>query len=485
MALLEPQMKLWRRLFASVNLVIVLVLLGVLFIFANYLSSQRYATWDVTRSQITKLSGKTRQTLNALKEPVSVTVFYQPNHRLYQMVGDLLKEYEEAAPRLTITFVDPEQDAAKAAQLADQFHIKNPNVVIFASGNRHKYLTDTDLADLEYGEMAAPGQPPSVKVKAFKGEEAFTSAIISLTQSQAPLVWFVTGHGEKSVEAPGREGISAFKQSLEQQNMTTQSVTLLERAAIPPDAKLIVIAGPTHRFVESEIGLLHTYLDAGGRLLVMIDPLQDTGLEPLLARWGMTVDRDIVVDPSLRLPFVSAANLLVIHYTDHPIVEKMQTVMTIFPLARSIRPAGAIPKELTVTALASTSAAGWGEMDTANETFQFEEGKDVKGPVSVAVAAERSSAVPAASRARIVAIGDSDFMMNAQLDNVGNKDFLMGAVFWLINQEPLIGIGPKVPESLKLRLTEPLLIRLSWTSVLAMPLLCSLLGTGVWLVRRN
>lgn len=467
-----------RRILASLNLLTVLILLGALFILVNYIANHRYARLDLTKQKITALSDQTIQTLKSLKEPVSVVVFYQPSHRLYQLTKDLLDVYTFTSPQLRVEYVDPEQDIARAKQLAKQFQIEDLNLVIFEAGSRHKYVSDTDLAEYDYSSMAMRGEP---RVKAFKGEDAFTSAIISVTQAQSPLAWIVTGHGEKAVESSEPDGLADLKKALEQQNMTIQAVTLLERKEVPADVKLIIIPGPTHRLTESEVALLQSYLDNGGALLALIDPLDDTGLDGLLERWGIQLGMDIVVDPARQLPFVSAANLFITTYTKHPIAEKMKTLTTLYPLARSVRPAPSPPSGVTVTPLALTSAEGWGETDTSVATFEFNEGKDLKGPVSIAVAAERVSP----SHTRIVVVGDSDFVINAQLSNVGNRDLALGAIYWLTEQERLIGIGPKPIESIRLRLTGSQLTSVFWISFLAMPIACGLLGVLVWWSRRT
>ncbi|MBI3010866.1 MAG: GldG family protein [Candidatus Omnitrophica bacterium] len=489
-----------RRVLASLNFVAVLGLLFALFILVNYVSGRRYGRWDLTREKITALSDQTRRTLKALKEPVSVIVFYPPTQRLSELITDTLKEYERASPQISVEYVDPEQDRARALQLVQEFDIDvtKPdalNLVIFQSGarrpfdsaqggvpskveGRRKYLSDPELVEYDYGSMGFGSEP---RVKAFKGEEAFTSALINLTQSASPLLWFTDGHGEKSVEAQDQLGLSELKKSLEQQGWSVKTVTLLNQTSIPSEVKLVAVPGPTHRFTEQELLLLQSYLDGGGRCLALIDPLEDTGLDGLLERWGLTLGMDIVVDPARRIPFVSAANLLVTSYTKHPIVERMNMLMTLFPLARSLRPATPAPEGLTVTPLALTSADGWGETQTTVEPFQFTEGQDLTGPVPIATASERTT--PA--RTRLVAIGDSDFIINAQLGNIGNRDFLLGAIHWLVEQEQFIGIGPKALESIKLNLTSGQLTGIFWVSFLAMPLGFALLGVGMWALRRR
>lgn len=483
-----PEIKTFlRKGLMGLNLAATLLLLGALFILVNFIASRRYGRADLTRSKITALSGKTKQIVGQLKDPVTLVVFYQPTHRLYQLVRDLLEEYERLSPKLRIEYVDPDQDIARAQRLAKQFAIERTNLVVFESGTRHKYLSDTDLAEYDYTAMQSGGSP---NVKSFKGEDAFTSAILNVTQSTQPLLWITTGHGEKSPEDGEPMGLTQFKKYLERENMQVESKALLERTEIPKEVRAVIIPGPTRKLLAQELLTLQTYLDKGGRLLVLLDPLTETGLEDFLTRWGVTVGNDIVVDPARQLPFVSAANLFVTSYTQHPIVEKMQTFMTLFPLARSVQPAKDL-KGLTVTALAMTSPKGWGETQTQSEEFQFDAEHDLKGPVSIAVAVERQGQPPtegspeARGATRMVVIGDSDFLSNAQVSNVGNLDLALGTLHWLVEQEQLIGIGPKPLESVKLNLTASQLSGIFWFSFAIFPCCSMLLGAGMWWVRRN
>ena len=234
-----------RRLLSSGNILATAALLGALFIFVNFISSRRYARRDFSRQKITALSDQTVRTLRALKEPVSVVVFFQPDHRLYGFVHDLLKEYERVTPKIRVERVDPDQDPARAQQLVTQFQIEKRedlNQVIFQCGSRHKYIPDTELVDLDYSDLRMGGAP---RPMAFKGEDAFTSAIISVTSTGGPLVWFISGHGEKSLELDDPTGISNLKRYLEQQNVAAQTVTLAEHASIPAEVQLAVIAGPS------------------------------------------------------------------------------------------------------------------------------------------------------------------------------------------------------------------------------------------------
>ena len=490
-------MKRARLVFSSANFLVTVALLGMLFILVNFVASRRYTRKDFTRQQLAALSPRTKQVLADLKEPVRVIVFYQPYTedpltkerrpvRLYPLINDLLEEYKARSSKLVVEMVDPEQDIARARQLVKEHQIETADLIIVTLGTRSKQLTDTDLAEYDY-DSPIPGMAEP-RVKTFKGEDALTSAILSVTGSAASKVWFTSGHGEKSLDDAETIGFSKVKETLGRQDMNAETVTLLERTEIPSDVKLVVIAGPTHRFTEQELGLLQAHLERGGKLLVMLDPLEDTGLEPWLAKWGVVAGQDIVVDPANQLPFISAANLFVTTYTRHPVVEKMKTLATLFPLVRSVRPTEPLPEGVTVSPLTLTSPDGWAETQTSVNTFEFNEGQDLKGPVSIAVAAERvlapqEGAPPAA--ARLVVIGDSEFAVNAQLPNAGNRDFLLATVYWLTGQESLIGIGPKALNTVRLQMTGPQLTGVFWFSFLALPLACGALGALMWWTRRT
>jgi len=478
----KPMSRRVRTWLSGLNLAATIALLVVFLLFVNFIAGRRYVRTDLGRTKITALSEKTRIVLKQLGEPVHVYVFYPPTHRLYELVQDLLKEYERQTPKLTVEYVDPEQDLARAKQLVQQFQVDvkrdQINIVILESGTRHKFLSDPDLAEYDYSAMQMTGQPT---IKAFKGEDALTSAVMNVTQSSQPLIWITSGHGEKAMDSPEELGLSELKKYLERENMQVEVVTLLEKTEIPTSVGAILIAGPTRRFTEQELLLLEAYLGRGGRMLALIDPLTNTGLDGLLLHWGAELGNDIVVDPARRLPFVSPANLFVTTYTEHPIVKHMATLMTLFPLARSVKAATAGRTGLVATTLAMTSPDGWGETQTQSRPFQFNEGIDVKGPVPIAVASERAGATPT----RVVVVGDSDFVADGQVSNVGNLDLLLGAFHWLVGQEQLIGIGPKPLEAIKLNLTAAQMRTVFWLSISVLPCLFAALGVAVWWTRRT
>ena len=465
-----------RRWGMGLHVMAAVLLSIVLFVLVNVLGARYYQRLDLTSTRMYTLSEKSIAILTGLSDPLTITLFYQPDNALYDPVSTLLKEYAGSSPQIRVEKVDPHRDIAQAQRLAQRYKVDALNVVVFESGGKSKYVTDEEIAEFEFAGYLT-GIPP--RMIAFKGEEAFTSAILSVTQARLPAVRFATGHAERPLGDAGVAGISQAVKLLRQDNMDVGSVTLLgEEKLDPAEVDCLIIAGPKLRFSESELELVRSYLEAGGAVLALLDPLMDSGVERVAAGWGIDVGQDIVVDPAQKLPFVSAANVFITSYTDHEIVRGLEGVATLFPLARSVSPAGETPEGVQVSALASTTEGGWGESDVDNSPFSFDEGSDREGPVSIAAAMWRDPS-------RMVVVGDSDFVTNAQVANLGNSDLFLNSVNWLLQREKLISISPKIAEDMRINLTNRQMGNAFWQIVIALPALSLSLGGAVWWKRRK
>ena len=90
-----------------------------------------------------------------------------------------------------------------------------------------------------------------------------------------------------------------------------------------------------------------------------------------------------------------------------------------------------------------------------------------------------------ASTARLVVVGNSTFIQNSALtqDQQG-LDFVSASLNWLLSREQMIGIAPKIPQTLTFSLDEQSLRKLRWGVLALLPLIPALLGLIVWWRRR-
>jgi hypothetical protein len=131
--------------------------------------------------------------------------------------------------------------------------------------------------------------------------------------------------------------------------------------------------------------------------------------------------------------------------------------------------------------LIMTGRRGWGETRTDGDTFRFDEGEDLRGPVSVGVAVENQK-----SGLRLVVIGDADFITNREIVQGGNRDLFLSAANWLLKREFLVAVETKtVVEMKRLELNKPQLNIITLTVIGVVPALALAVGLMVWLLRRR
>ena len=466
------------------------ILVGV-----NWLGSRHWVRGDWTKTHLYSLSETTRKLVTGLKKPVRVTVFMDRDSRLYTPVSEILSRYRALSPRIEVEELDPKRNPARAEALVREFGIRQ-STVVFRSGDRKKYVEEDKLADYDYSGMQTGRGTP--EMKAFKGEEAFTSAILAVTEDKTPHVYFSSGHGEASLESAERgRGLSDAKQLLERDNLSVAKWESLGKDAIPVDADAVIVAGPRTAFLQPEADALAKYVAAGGHALLMLDPVlptpgsppADFGLGNVLAARGVKLGTDIVIDPANALPLVGAETVFANHYGTHPIVRSLAEagIPVILPLARSVSKSDPVPAGVTVTNLVETSPDGWGETSLAHLEEQVKKDPaDTPGPVSLAVAVGPAEGDKvAAAKGRLVVVGNSRFASGEGLSNSGNANLFLNSIHWLTGVEKQIGIAPKTLEQASLALTQSQVRRIGLFAVLGLPALAVLLGVYVWYRRRD
>lgn len=500
------------------------LLVAALVVLLNYFGMKYHHRFDWTGSKIYSLSDKSKSMLEGLDRDVTVTVFLQPGAGLYDPTRELLERYAAESPRVELRFVDPQKNLIEAQRLVDQFQLADLDVVIFESGGDRRVVDASSLADWDYSGMQFGAQPT---MTGFRGEEEFTGAVLELVEGRKAKVLFSTGHGERALTDSGAAGLSRIGDLLGKENLELDGWASTGRAEVPAGTDLLVIAGPRTALLAPELEALDRYLDGGGRLLVLLDPelddrggLVETGLEPWLARRGVEVGRDIVVDPSATIPFFGAETISVAATGAHPIVESLAQAQlsVIVGLARSAQ-SGAPPAGHEARELLETTSDGWGETGLADLGAIAEGADDAPGPVAMAVAVapvapkdtgatneleeealdaadageSEAPALPVATPPgssapaawRLVVVGDSDFATNGQLANAGNPTFVANAFNWLLERHKLLGIGAKKPEQTRLALTPGQLSGISWLALAGLPGLAIAAGVSVWFRRRR
>jgi ABC-type uncharacterized transport system involved in gliding motility auxiliary subunit len=435
---------------------VVLAILGV----ANWLANRHNKSFDTTSNKQYSLSDQTIKVVKGLKQDAKISYFDRTSE--FNRARDLLGRYDNLSTKLTVDFIDPD----KKPQLA-----KAAGVTAYAT---------------TYVETGGKRE----EAKSLT-EEEITSALIRALKGGAKTACAVSGSDERSFNDSESGGYSALKELLEKSNYKTRQISLLEKPEVPKDCTVLLVAGPRLDYVQPSVDAIKTYVESGGRALIMLDPVlklgrndigENTALVNLLEGWGVTMGKDLVLDASGigRLFGLGPEIPLVIDYESHAIVRAMKEIATAFPLARSVEAKSA--GSVTAEKLFSTSANSYATKNLSSPAA-FNAATDRKGPIFLAAAATIGSGA-ADTKGRLVAVGCSRWASNSYLSFNGNTDLVMNMMNWLSSDEDLISIRPKETQDRRLTLTTAQMRMVFYISVILLPLIVLGSGVAVWWRRR-
>jgi ABC-type uncharacterized transport system involved in gliding motility auxiliary subunit len=438
---------------------------------ANFLAVRYSRRIDTSEANVFSLSPQSTAVVKDLDKPLEVMAFLEGGSNA--LVDDLLKSYAYESDKVSYQIVDPD----KRPELAEKFAIQNYNTVRVA-----------------YGDQSTIVDEPS--------EEKITNAIIKVTQAKKKTVCIVEGHGEPDAEdVENARSYGQLRAALANENYDVQKMLLATQEKPPSECSVLVVPAGEKPWLEPEIALFEKFLEEGGRAIVLFSARRPTQLAPILAKYGVQVGEDVVVDQVIRLfqgPALGVEPIANSYDQQHPITAKF-TQRTIFPLARSAEVAESAPEGVTATSIVKSAASGWAETDLKgvfdNGQAVFDEGKDRKGPVSIAVAATvpkkgtgeatEGEAAPAGGESRIVVFGSDEFANNKNLQSFYNRDLVLNAVGWVAGEENLVSIRPRGLRSSRVQLTGNEMTTIFYLSVLGLPELLLLIGVVVSLRRRG
>lgn len=427
------------------GLVLVAALVGV-----NYIAVKKAKSWDLTKDMLFTLSDQTTGVLKGLKEQVKIQAFYSASEPEFAELDQRLRQYKAQTDKLEVEFVDPFKHPAMVKEL--NISQTGPRVIV-KSGKKEARAKEI-------------------------GEEGLTNALIEVTRGSSKKIYFTKGHGEHAVGDSTERGLKLFVDSLKSDGFQTDEIVLADHKEMPADAQAVVVAGPVAALAEGEVKLVREWVDKGGKLVALLDPGVQSGLEGALASWGIQLGKDEVIDPEAQNPEIAIAQ----QYTDHPITQPRNSAFqlaTIFPVARSVSKLANPPAGWTVVELAKTGPRAWGETGSlASGKVEFNPGQDLKGPVPLATSATKGES-------RVVAVGNSLFAANGYFRLSGNKDFALNALSWTAKEESRISIRPKQRQSNHLFLSADQKKRMTLFAFDLLPFGLLFAGLVVWQTRKS
>lgn len=493
-----------KRVYLATTVILAIVLM----VMVNYFASRHYKRWDWTEDKLFTLSERSQQVLRELDQDIQVYVFLAKGEEDFADVQTLLEEYKAVTPRIRMQWVDPDRDRARYQVLADRFGIDtwlageltlSQVPVVVTSGDRkwkverHQLIVeDFDSFDDVDGHKLD-----------LQSERAITGAILEVTTGQPTKVCAATGHGEWELESVSERSLDAVAQELGWEKIEIEPFELTKDAEVPEACDALFVVSPQRLFSPEEVLVVDRFLESGGNVLLAFDPvvkkqvLQPTGFEDSLAKRGIVVGNDLVIenDEGHLLPgnpgdlFVTT-NLGTHRLTDtiakrgggillavvrsigvtdgsdaEVIMRTTPRAIAEFDLEEAVSNAGT-PGSLRARVV--PLAAAW--------EYEAPLGDDFK-PI------ERDGPDPG----RLLVVGDSDWMSGELLENarLSNIDLLSSTAGWLTRREAMINIAPRKAKARAVVMSDADLTNLLFRVVVMLPLASLIAGFGVWWSRRT
>jgi ABC-type uncharacterized transport system involved in gliding motility auxiliary subunit len=446
----------------------VLFLVGIL-AFVNYLGAQHAKRVDMTTENLYSLSEQSVNVAQQVPQDLKVKAFYPGGE--YAPTKEMLDLYKGRNNKISYEFIDPDKQPQIAQQYSVTQYGDNP-----MGGESSRYGT-------LILEMAGKTERIEKQLEPIR-EEDVTNALMKIVKGERKTIYFVQGHGEKSIDDAEKIGYSTAKAALEKENYVLKNLNLVQENKVPDDASVVVMIGPTAEPFPNELELLEGYLNKGGSVAILLDPPPGPSMSEFMKKWSIDVGNNFVVDASGvgRLFGAGPSVPLVTNYSNQKITEGFK-VMTFFPFVRSVTPAQTPVAGITAVQLLASNERSWGESDLKSNQAGFDEKTDLQGPVSLAVVATKDAAEN--KKGRLVVYGDSDFASNNAFGLQGNGNLFLNTVSWLAQDESFISIRPKNPEDRRLTMTEQDGRLMSFVTLLFMPVGVLIAGVSVWMKRRK
>ena len=439
--------------------ILVLAIVAIL----NFIGGHNPVEIDFTKNKIHAFSDQSTKVLNSLNSDLKAD-FYG-DFATKENYAPLFENYQKLSPFFIFEAIDP---------------FKEPTRVRVAG------VSKADTLVLTY-------QGRSLKVNELT-EAKITNAIIKLKKENKSTVCALVGQGELSVEDITQNGFHSLKIALEDQSYVVKEISISEKN-IPKECNALIILGPTQIFYPKEIEALTQYLNQGGSAVIGISAILSKkeelplGFRSLLSKWGINIREGLIIDPDAKKMGVDASLVPISFYNPHHEVTHDSTQSSYFPFARPIEFNLTVPTGFVTESLAKTNENAWAEFDIQSfiqGKAQYNSLTDLKGPLSVAVASEgRSSDPKTLKRTRLVVMGSSQLVNNQYSRLGGNLDFFLNTVSWVLEDESLISIRPKLAESGKVELSENAGGMVFMLIVVIFPSIFVLFGFLLWLRRKS
>ncbi|MBR4554190.1 MAG: GldG family protein [Ruminococcus sp.] len=437
-----------------------------------------------TEENFDALSDYTRQASEVIKK------FKHYNDRIsYRYVDmdsnpDIIAEYgTDAVMPYNIMFeTNPTEDVKRTrnVSLLDLVKFKDE----FVTSLNQYYGTDiSGMLNYYGGSDIRVLQTFGGYVEASRADEAFTSALMAVTDPNPTTAVFLTGRKELDT-------LPYLHSLLEANGYQVKDIDITKED-IPEEATVVIIPAPAEDYLDTEVKKLSDYLDNGGKMgkqmlyAASASQPETKNLDEFLEEWGIKIGKGVICEQKSEMfymrPYYTVSDYVSDNFTQDMTSSSFKLINV------GSRPISLLFDERnnngTEAYVTSSEDAVVLDISTGE---QLAKGKQTY--VAVASKAVFSTEDGSGTYSNIIVYGSAESLSDSYLSytQFGNREYVLSLLNGTTHKTSTgITIEPKVITGNVFDLTDAQSSALQWTFTLIIPVIVLIIGGVIWLRRKN
>jgi gliding-associated putative ABC transporter substrate-binding component GldG len=302
-----------------------LIFIGII-VFVNLLSSTFYNYVDLTEDRRFTLEESTSEMLKNVDDIMTIDVLLQGNMtsgltQLRQRTLEILKEFKSINPNIEYKSINLNEgsvkDINKIRSNLSKDGIIPVNLMIVENDQKVEKLI-YPYAIIKLGTIKVPinllepqqrgeSEAEAINKSMTQLEYKIISGIEKVSRKKTPVVAFTQGNGEL-IESQTAKLASVLGRTMEIEYFTLDSLV-----KINPAVDVVIVAGPKQMVSPKSQFKLDQYIMNGGKIVWLIDQFAvnldslnrnkiyvpkklETGLDPMLFKYGIRINSDLILD---------------------------------------------------------------------------------------------------------------------------------------------------------------------------------------------
>lgn len=259
----------------------------VLIIFAIYIGGTKILDIvsipdiDATTDKLYSLSDETKNRIKDIEQDVKITLINYGNN---DATKNMMEQYKATNKKITLEYID---DITARIDIQQKYSIEQTDTLIIVSSDKEEVqLNSYDLMSYDY----------STYKQVDLTEEAVTNAIINVTATTKPKIYYINNHIMYAFDKYYEE----VKNVLEGDANKVEGVNLLTTGSVPEDCDTLIITTLKEDISEIERDYIINYINNGGKLLLMCGPnilkADLSNFNSILELYGIKIEEGILFE---------------------------------------------------------------------------------------------------------------------------------------------------------------------------------------------